>query len=319
MSEEQTDIWRRVYTRMRADRRIMALSRPTPNGLSLWYELICGEQTGVIPGLFKIGERAMAEQLGWPLHAGEVSLYEAKSFPEGLPKGFREAFAEVAAQGLVKADWEHRLVYVRNAVKVNKPSNPNVVKGWRLHWRSLPECALKDEAARDLKSLLEGFGEGFAKAFAEVSGTLGANQEERERERSGSKKGGNARAKDAARQEPPPPPPPVETMADARALLIGTEAKLELFEHWQSEHHRVWKSDKVLVPPTAALEAAGKVLVHAGGDMAVAKRAVTVLVETREGFWAKQKNALWLLTDARDFERARLSTGAKEKSRGLAF
>lgn len=112
-----------------------------------------------------------------------------------------------------------------------------------------------------------------------------------------------------------PHPPPVETMADARALLIGTEARLELFEHWQSEHHRVWKSDKVLVPPTAALEAAGKVLVHAGGDMAVAKRAVTVLVETREGFWAKQKNALWLLTDARDFERARLSTGAKEKPR----
>lgn len=124
---------------------------------------------------------------------------------------------------------------------------------------------------------------------------------------------GTGNAREALAESPPPPP--VETMADARALLIGTEAKLELFEHWQSEHHRVWKSDKVLVPPTAALEAAGKVLVHAGGDMAVAKRAVTVLVETREGFWAKQKNALWLLTDARDFERARLSTGAKEKPR----
>jgi len=54
---------------------------------------------------------ALAEELGWSL------------------KEFREGFAELSREGLVKADWNARVVFISNATKYNPPENPNVVKG----------------------------------------------------------------------------------------------------------------------------------------------------------------------------------------------
>lgn len=128
----------------------MSLSRPQPNAQSLWVALLAGEQTDAIPGLFKIGELAFAEQLGWPL------------------EGFRKAFREVFAKGLAKADWDARLVWVPNAIKWNPPANPNIVTMWREPWRHLPECGLKLEAYQHLKGFAEGLSEGFREAFAKA-------------------------------------------------------------------------------------------------------------------------------------------------------
>ena len=149
---EGESIYRKVAVRMHADEKVLRLSRPPPNGYSLWLELLCGPQTDVIPGLFRIGEAGLAEQLGWPL------------------KGFRDAWQELIDASLpVKADWKSRLVWVRNALQHNMPASPNTVLSWKDCWRDrVPECSLKEEAKLHIAATLTDFSEAYAKAFEKV-------------------------------------------------------------------------------------------------------------------------------------------------------
>ena len=68
------------------------------------------------PGLYRAGAAGMAEELGW------------------ATEGFQQAFQEVIDQGLVKADFESRVIFIPNAIKYNKPQSPNVIKSWASHW-----------------------------------------------------------------------------------------------------------------------------------------------------------------------------------------
>lgn len=145
-----TSIYRRVSCRIWADERFRKLSGPKANAQTLWFHLLFGEQTGIVPGLFRVGEAAFAEQLGWGIGA------------------FRKAFLEVAGQGMVKADWSSRLVWVPKAIQYNPPASPNVVRHWGTEWHLLPECAMRSEAEGLLKGFLQDLGEGFANAFTEV-------------------------------------------------------------------------------------------------------------------------------------------------------
>jgi len=144
---------------MWGDCRFRNLSPPQPCGKYLWIFLLTGPQTSNIPGLFRAGEMALAEELGWSV------------------EGFRKAFAEPFQEGLVKADWKARVVWIPNAIKYNPPDNPNVVKSWRTAWDEIPECLLKVDAYERLKAFTEGLGEGFGKAFTEGCAKGLANQE----------------------------------------------------------------------------------------------------------------------------------------------
>jgi hypothetical protein len=162
--------WRKLYPKMWSDEKVSRLSRPPPNGQSLWVHLLAGEQTGPIPGLFKIGEAAFAESLGWAL------------------EGFREAFREVFRAGLAKADWKARLVWVPNGIKYNPPQSPNVVTSWADSWEELPHCSLKIEAWSHLKAFIEALSEGhreaFGKALAKPMPIQEQEQEQEQEERS---------------------------------------------------------------------------------------------------------------------------------------
>lgn len=138
--------------RMHGDEKYRRLTPCPPCGQALWWHIIAGEQTNVIPGLFKISEVAFADQLGWPI------------------KGFREAFAEVFLEGMAKADWAARLVWVPNAIRYNAPASPNVVRSWRYAWDEIPECELKVEAHQSLKDFLEAFDKDFREAFDKTCG-----------------------------------------------------------------------------------------------------------------------------------------------------
>jgi hypothetical protein len=145
--------YRKIDTRMWGDVKFRALSSPPPpSSKYLWIFLLTGLHTTNLPGLFRAGEMALAEELGWQL------------------EGFREGFRELFDQGLVKADWEARVVWIPNAIKYNPPDNPNVVKSWRVAWDEVPECSLKAEAYQGFKAFTEALGEGFAKAFQEGCG-----------------------------------------------------------------------------------------------------------------------------------------------------
>lgn len=152
--------YRKIDVRMWRDRRFLALSPPQPNGRDCWIYLLSNPATSNIPGVYHAYEEALARGLGWPLEA------------------FRKAFAEAAALGLVKADWDAGLVLIPNAIKYDPPQSPNVVKGWIDTWDELPECPLKTDAYVCLKSYVDGLAEAFREAFAEACPK--PNAEERE-------------------------------------------------------------------------------------------------------------------------------------------
>lgn len=142
--------YRKVLTRMHADEKFRELSKPKPNGQTLWQYLITGPHTTSVPGLFTAGEAGMAEALDWPL------------------AGFRRAWGEIESRGMAQADWKARVVWLPNAVRHNPPESPNVVRGWRAAIDEITECALKRRALDELQAFLEGCGSAFTKAFREA-------------------------------------------------------------------------------------------------------------------------------------------------------
>ena len=139
--------YRRISTRMWGDEKFCRLSRPKPNGQSLFIYLLTGPQVGIIPGLYSIGERALSEQLGWPL------------------KAFRKAWRELETLGIVRADWQKRVVWLEKSVRYNAPTSPNVVKSWRVALAEIPECPLKTVASTQLAAFCEALGPSFSEAF----------------------------------------------------------------------------------------------------------------------------------------------------------
>lgn len=142
--------YRKIDVRIWGDERFRRLSDPPPCGQFLWFFLLTNPETTNVPGLYREGRAAMAETLNWPID------------------GFSAAFRELSDQGLVKADWQARVVWVPNVIKYNRPENPNVVTSWRVTWDEIPECPLKAEAYDSLATFLAGIGQPFLKAFEEA-------------------------------------------------------------------------------------------------------------------------------------------------------
>lgn len=144
--------YRKIEVRMWGDERFNRLSPIPACGQGLWLYLLTGPHTGPIPGLFRAGRAAMAEELGWDQQA------------------FDKAFAEALAEGLVKADLKARVMWLPNAIKYNKPESPNVVKSWAAEFDLIPECDLKREAYECLKSFIYGLEKGYPEAFDQAFG-----------------------------------------------------------------------------------------------------------------------------------------------------
>jgi hypothetical protein len=150
----------KVDVRIWDDDKVKALT-PIPHcGQGLWIRLLVSRHRSPVPGLLCVGEAALAEEFGWTL------------------EDFRKAFAEAKREGLVKADWKARVVWLPKAWKYNSPESPNVVRSWRIPWDETPECALKWEIYQTLKAFVEGFKEGFKKAFAQACRMPSPNQEQ---------------------------------------------------------------------------------------------------------------------------------------------
>jgi hypothetical protein len=136
--------------RIWCDKKFRSLTPLKPSGQALFLYLLSNPHTTSIPGLYRAGAGAMAEELAWSL------------------LGFQRALKEIVAQGLVKADLKARVIFIPNAIKYNKPQSPNVVRSWAVHWDEIPECALKNEAYFRLESFIKGLGKAFVLAFNET-------------------------------------------------------------------------------------------------------------------------------------------------------
>lgn len=168
--------YRKIEVRTWGDEKFRGLSQIPACGQGLWFFLLTGPHTGPIPGLFRAGRAAMAEELDWELEA------------------FDEAFREVSRKGMAKADFKAKVVWIPNAIRHNKPESPNVVRSWSQEFDLIPECALKQEALESLRAFICGLGEAFTKAFDEAFGkpspkTMANQEQEQEQEQEQDKNG----------------------------------------------------------------------------------------------------------------------------------
>jgi hypothetical protein len=151
-AEPEMTRYRKIEVRTWSDDAFRALTPLMPSGQALWFFLLTGPHTGPIPGLYRAGRAAMAEELNWEMDA------------------FTGAFHELETLGMAKADFRARLIWLPNAIKHNKPESPNVVKHWRVEIDLLPECELKRSALVEIRAALAEIGPAFVDAFDEVTG-----------------------------------------------------------------------------------------------------------------------------------------------------
>ena len=144
--------YRTIDVRMWGDQKFRSLTPLKPSGQALFIYILTNPNTTSIPGLYRAGAAAMAEELGWSI------------------EDFKEALEELIQQNLIKVDLNARVIYIPNAIKYNKPQSPNVIKSWVSHWDEIPECELKNIAYLEFKISIQGMGEGFQETFHKALG-----------------------------------------------------------------------------------------------------------------------------------------------------
>ena len=145
--------YRTIDLKIWGDAKFRRLAPPPPNPRDLFFYLLTAKESIPIPGVIPAGAGAMAETLDWPA------------------EGFREAFAQVEAEGLAIADWRAKLVWVPNAIVYNPPESPNHVLQWAKTWELVPECPLKLAIFQRIRTFCEGLGPAFLEAFSKGFGS----------------------------------------------------------------------------------------------------------------------------------------------------
>lgn len=144
-------IFRKVDLDIHTDERTQRLSRPKPNAFDLFLYLLIAKESNPIPGVIPAGAGTIGDSLRWDA------------------SGVKKVFREIEDQGLAKADWDARLVWVPKAIIYNPPENPSVIRGWRKFWRLVPECELRSEIFEGLRTFVEAIANpSFLEAFREV-------------------------------------------------------------------------------------------------------------------------------------------------------
>ncbi len=135
--------YRKIACQMWNDERFRSLS----DSAKLVFVFMLTHQNLTSIGAMRATIPGMAAELGWSI------------------EGYREAFQECSAKGMVKYDERASFVALLNFLKHNPPENPNVVKSWASQLELIPECSLKVEFLQRAASFVKELGEGFAKAL----------------------------------------------------------------------------------------------------------------------------------------------------------
>jgi hypothetical protein len=188
--------FRKIEIRMWTDQKFRELSPMPPSGQSLWFYLLSGPHTSIIPGLFRARRSGIAEELAW------------------TPEAFDTAFKEIASQQMAEADWQAGVVWIPNAIKCNPPQSPNVITAWRKEWPLIPECDLKTKALEAMRSTISELVQNnqayclrFNREFGEPSGKPSAkpmsNQEQEQEQLAGTGNKENPLSEQSSDEEGP--------------------------------------------------------------------------------------------------------------------
>ena len=151
--------YRTVDPKVHTDSKILRLSPARPSGQALWMYLLTAPENGPIPGLLRIGEASLAESIyghGWPL------------------RDLRRCWRELEREGIAKADWRSRVVWLLKGLTYNPPKTPNHILSWRHAWEEIPDCGIKTEVRERLLAICAEQGPVFAETFRYIDGVPGA-------------------------------------------------------------------------------------------------------------------------------------------------
>lgn len=178
--------YRPIDMRLWSDRKFLALG---DDARMLWMYLLTSPSTISIPGVIIAGEGAMSEHLGWTVER------------------FRTRISEIERSG-VSIRREGRLTWLPNALRYQKPSNPNAVKSWAKTWDDVPEGALKLELWQALKVACKSwsglFAKGFAQPFEDGSANGYVNRSTQDQEQDQEQKQDQEQEQDLGRGAAPP-------------------------------------------------------------------------------------------------------------------
>lgn len=144
-------IYRRTPVALWRDRRFRNCGK---SAQLLYLQLRTGPLSCAIPGVVVAGPATLGEE--FDLSPDEV----------------RGLSAELAQAGLLRADWEARLLWLPDVHLDDPPANPSIVRGWSKYWGTLPECSLRDVIASQIRSVVVPRGTAFATEIDTVFGTV---------------------------------------------------------------------------------------------------------------------------------------------------
>lgn len=122
------ETYRKVSDRLWTDAKFMAFDGQTK---LLWLYLLTSPHAHSLPGLFRAGAAEIRSDIGLDLAQ------------------WTQAWGEIEARGMAKADWPSRVIWLKNAVAHNPPDNISVLHAWAKRlYTATPESDLRDEAAR---------------------------------------------------------------------------------------------------------------------------------------------------------------------------
>lgn len=140
--------FRKIEPRIYADAKFRGLSRPEANAQDLWIDLLISGRDRTIPGLVSATVAELAAVRRWELDATDKAL------------------AELERAGMLEADREAGLIWIRNRILGDAPRSPDNVKAWGgPNWAEVPECGLKSRAWNQTRAYFESRGEKFLEAF----------------------------------------------------------------------------------------------------------------------------------------------------------
>ncbi len=139
---------RNINVEMYFDEKFMELTPLKPSGQALFIYLLTCPFNKSIPGIYRVGKAALADEIGWSL------------------EDFEKSFNELQKAKMVKADWKNKLVFIPSMLKYHKPYAPNTIIGWKSEWDSLQNCALKKEAYELFKSFCKESGKSLPAVFS---------------------------------------------------------------------------------------------------------------------------------------------------------
>jgi len=136
----------KVDLRLWHDSRFRGFGPPAANAQFLFLYLLTSPAKTLIPGVLRERFSTVFQQFGWSERAGLAQV---------------AALAEV---GMIS--FEDDLIWLPNALSHNRPSNPNVVRGWRKAYDAeLPECGLRELIGAGITAFLRDFPPAFRAAF----------------------------------------------------------------------------------------------------------------------------------------------------------